>query len=517
MKCSKKLISWLFLFSLIISCKNSKNYEVEPNNTFSNANTIEINKEIYGFLDSENDIDNYILNVTEEQILKLELSGIKGVNHAINIYKNENSKPQLLKVIDDNRKSAGEIFSNLYVQTGQYIFTITHGSRDLKKGNTETPYKFLITSRPYMNEEKEPNDNPYSANQIADQAAIIGYFSPGQNILNNDQKYKMRETDCYKFNVIISENVPVLIDIQLTGVKGVDSVLTLFNSGMEEILSVDNAATGEGETIADFGIKDSGDYYIQVSSKNFLFNNDIPYELRLKYKTFERNSELEVNNSFDKANIITDNTMNGKISSLDDRDYFLFIPPLKNKNYKAKCIGADGMDIIMTIFDNNRNKLFEINNIKGGGAEIIPCFLISNSVYFLISASALSTAEPRYTLEIEKLDSNDIFETEPNNTKATANLVNRQVKGFITYKNDIDYYMVKYEERKKVKITVRGVKDGKIKVSTTDPQGFIIKTKEIQSDEEVSLTEIFDKKGYIIVEPIVPNFEYPYTITLEEL
>ncbi|HPS85415.1 MAG TPA: hypothetical protein PLY36_01650 [Spirochaetota bacterium] len=513
----KKSILLIIFLSFTMSCKISKNSETEPNNTFSNANQIEINKEITGYLESENDIDNYYLNIDEEQILKIELSGIKGVNHSINIFKNENSKPQLIKVIDDNRKSSSETFANLYVQSGQYIFTITHGSRDIKKGNIETPYKLLITSRSYLNEEKEPNDNPYSATEIGDKSQTMGYFSPAQNSLNNDPISRMKEIDWYKFNINISDNTPVLIDLKLSGVTGVDSVVSVLNSAMEEIINVDSAGTGEGEIITDFGIKESGIYYIQVSSKNFLFNHDTPYELQLDYKTYNQNSELELNNSFEKANIISNNIITGKINSPGDQDFYQFIPPFKNKYYKAGCSGVEGLDIIMTVYDNNRNKLFEINNSGPGGSETIPYFMIKNSVYFSVSASSLAASESQYTLAIEKFESNEVLEIEPNNSKNTANLINNSITGFITYKNDIDYYLIKYEGRQKVKISVRGVKDGKIKISTTDQLGFIIKSKEIESDEEISFNEIFDKKGYIIVEPIVANFEFPYIITIEDL
>ncbi len=517
MKIYRKSILLIIFFSLALSCKISKNSETEPNNTFADANPLELNKEVTGFIESENDIDNFYLNIDEEQILKIELSGIKGVNHSINIYKNEDSKPQLIKVIDDNRKSSSETFANLFVHPGQYILTITHGSRDLKKGNSETSYQMKITSRSYINEEKEPNDTPFTATEIADKSIISGFFSPSQNSLNNDQKNKMQELDLYKFNINVTDSIPVLIDLNLTGVNGIDSIVSILNSSLEEIITLDGAGTGEGETVSDFGIRESGIYYIQVSSKNFLSNNETPYELKLNYKVYDQNSELESNNSFEKANIIQNNIINGKINGLADQDFYEFIPPFKNKYYKAGCSSVEGLDIIMAIYDNNRNKLFEINNAGPGGSEKIPYFMIKNPVYISVSASALPADEAKYTLDIEKFESNEVIEIEPNNTKTAANLINDGITGFINYKNDTDFYQIKVEERKKVKITVRGTKGGRIKVSTTDQLGFIIKTKEVVSDEETSFIEIFDKKGFIIVEPVVPDFEFPYLITIEDL
>ncbi|PKL18342.1 MAG: hypothetical protein CVV49_06465 [Spirochaetae bacterium HGW-Spirochaetae-5] len=513
----KKSISLIVFFIFIISCKISTNTEKEPNNTFANANKISINNEITGYLESENDTDCFIVDVDQEQILKIALSGIKGVNHAVSIYRNENPGPVLIKVIDDNRKSSPETFANLYVEPGQYFFTISHGSRDIKKGNTETPYKLNITSRSYLNEEKEPDDTIFSATEISDKSIIIGYFSPAQNTMNNDPKTKMQELDFFKFNISITDNIPVLINVRLTGVTGVDSVLSLLTGTMEELHIADNAGSSESEMISDFGIKESGTYYIRVSSKNFLVNHEIPYELTLEYKQYDQNSELESNNSFDKSNLILNNIITGRISNSGDSDFFHFVPQFKNRFYKATCSGASGLDIVMTIYDNNHNKLFEINNSGAGEPEKIPYFMVKNPIYISVTALSLSSPESEYTLALEQYDSNEILEVEPNNSKNTANILNNRITGFITYRNDIDYYLLKFTEKQRVKLTVRGVKNGRIKISTTDPLGFIIKSKEINADEEVSFNEIFDKKGFLIVESAVPDFEFPYTITVEEL
>jgi len=515
MKSYKKSILLIIFVIGFTSCNKGKIYEVEPNNTLETANKIELNKEIAGFLDSENDIDNFLLNINETQILKINLSGVKGVNHAIHVYKNETGIFRLIKIIDDNRKSAPETFINLYVSPGSYIFSITHGDRDTKKGNSENPYILKITPRPYSNEEKESNDNPSSANEIIFDSPITGYFSPGLNPLNKDQKSPMVETDWYKFDVSYN-NTPVLIDVSLTGVSGIDSVISILNSSLEVIVTVDNAGTGEGEYVTDFGIKESGTYYIKVFAKNFSFNNDTPYELMINSKTYDSDYELEPNNSFEQANVILNNSIRGKISSISDTDFFKFTPPAKNRYYKIDCELSADFFPTLTVYDNTKNKLFEINNF-GSDQNIIPPFFVKDSIYIYLSTSKMPSDQSNYKLTIEDYYPDDQMEIEPNNSKSTANLITEKISGFINSKNDTDYYLYKCEERKKVKISVKGVKNGKIKFSTTDQMGFIIKTKEVNSGEEVSHIEVFDKKGFIIIESVLPNYEYPYTITIEEI
>jgi len=166
---------------------------------------------------------------------------------------------------------------------------------------------------------------------------------------------------------------------------------------------------------------------------------------------------------------------------------------------KLGCSSNEGLDISLTIYDSNRNKLFDVNNTGSGESEKIPFFMIKNSIYISVSATSLSSSESKYTLDFEQYQSNDTIEIEPNNTKTTANLFNKNITGFITYKNDIDYYHIKYTGRQKVKISVKGVKNGKIRISTTDPLGFIIKSKEIDSDEEITFNEIFDSFNILLV------------------
>ncbi|MCL2154787.1 MAG: hypothetical protein FWH53_03895 [Leptospirales bacterium] len=516
MKNYKKSILLIIFVISFTSCNKTKIYETEPNNTFETANKIEIGKEIIGYLESENDIDNFLLDINETQILKINLSGVKGVNHAIYIYRKENVNFKLIKIIDDNRKSAPETFANLYVSPGQYIFSITHGERDEKKGNTENPYILKITSRPYSGEEREPNDTPHAANEIYFDQPIIGYFSPGRNPLNKDQKNPMIETDWYKFDISVSMITPLLIDVSLYGVLGIDSVISVFNSSLEEIVTVDNAGTGEGEYITDLGLKESGTYYIRVFAKNFSFNNETPYELRITSKPYDSDYELEPNNTFEQANIIMNNSIRGKISSVSDMDCFKFSSPTKNRYYKIDCELSADFSPTLTAYDNNRNKLFEINNF-GSDQDFIPPFFVKDSIYISLSASKMPPNESNYKLSIEEYYPDGQMEMEPNNSKAAANLITGRMSGFINSKNDADYYLYKCEDRKKVQIRVRGVRNGKITFSTTDQMGFIIKTKDVNSDEEVSHIEVFDKKGFIIIESVTPNYEYPYTIIIEEI
>ena len=329
---TKKSIFIILTLLTILSCgKNQYNEEIEPNNTLSTATLIETGKKCTGFLDSENDVDNYLLKINEEQVIKIELSGVKGINHALQVWALVAGNIQLLKTIDDNRKSSPEEMSNLYLSPGDYIITVTHGSRDVKKGNSENRYTLLITSRSFINEEKEPNDKLQTANTITNGSSISGYFSPSRNMLNENSQSPYREEDWFRVDIISGEENPVTVDLISTGVNGVDSQLFLYSSEMKEIASSDNASTGGSESITGFGIKTSGTYYIMIASKTYQFNHFEKYELSFKTNIHDSGNELEPNNSFENSGRISGDHVSGIINHAKDQDYFLY-EENKNKN-----------------------------------------------------------------------------------------------------------------------------------------------------------------------------------------
>ena len=503
------------IFVSLLSCKKSKLFEAEPNNTFSQANRIELNSDIYGYLDSETDIDNFIFESLENQIVRIELSGVKGVNHAMQIWRVENSRVSPLKIIDDNRKSSPEEFANLHTPPGIYIITVMHGNRDEKKGNTENPYMLRITSRQYISEEEEPNDSPAAANPVSDTVQITGFFSPGQNLMNEQGEY--REEDWFKFTIDENSNLPLLADIQLKGVTGVDVVLQLLDSGLNQMAAADNNGPGGDEFIQNIGIKDPGTYYILLYSKNYLFNNNEPYFLNLRLKQHEAGTEIENNDTIDRANIIPGNEIRGRISTSEDVDYFLYKPDIKNSLYRIELSTPPALDTVIEVFDSKMNKIMEVDNSGPGADEVIPNLFINEAVYFKVSSKSGFDSNTEYVLKSSPLHIEGPVEKEPNNNLREANIIDKNISGFISHKDDIDYFLIKSESRRKLKVTIRGVKDGIIKVSTTDPLGYTIRTVEIKSDHVSEMVEMFDKKGFIIVEPVKAAYDNSYNITIEEI
>jgi hypothetical protein len=85
--------------------------------------------------------------------------------------------------------------------------------------------------------------------------------------------------------------------------------------------------------------------------------------------------------------------------------------------------------------------------------------------------------------------------------------------GYISYKGDRDYYVIQKSRRGPVTLFITGVKNGEIRVSVPDPLGYALKSVIIKGDLRVALSEIIEGRGYVVVDSMRDNYEFPYTIS----
>ncbi|HOP62974.1 MAG TPA: hypothetical protein PK906_06360 [Spirochaetota bacterium] len=510
----KKSILFVSALIMAVSCgKIQSNEEIEPNNTVSTATIVETGKEYTGFLDTENDIDNYLLKIPEDQVIRIELSGVKGINHAIQVRGIVDGSLRAIKTVDDNRKSSPEEIANLFLNPGDYIIVVTHGIRDVKKGNSENSYTLRITARSPFNEESEPNDLPEYGNIIGNGESIAGYFSPSRNMLNENSQWPYREEDWFSADIVAGDDAPVTVDLFLKGVGGVDSILSLYSPEMKELAVSDNTSAGGAESITGFGIKSTGRYYILVTSKSFQYNHREPYELSMNLNLHDSGSELEPNNGFDNAGRITGNSVSGRINQPGDQDFF-FYNENPGSNIRIRLQNDPGLDGVVTVFGSGRVKLLEANNSGSGNDEIIPAFSVKDGVFIRVSSVQPSVSEMPYRLIVEQIIIDGKHEKEPNNSIKEANTLKDEISGFTSSKNDRDYFLIKPEARARYRINASAPKNGTVRLSTTDQMGYIIKTKTLSNGETISINELFDKKGYLIIETVTPDFENQYNINI---
>ena len=512
-----KIISYITISLLLLpllACTRSGKKEKEPNNSFATAGDITLDARFTGLMDTPNDRDYYRLVVDKRGVIDVNCSGVRGINLAVKVWKGE-EEPRLLKWIDDNRKSSPERLVNLGVIPGTYYFEILQSDRDTRKSSAESAYELELKGRDAISEESEPNDSKDEADSLHLDEEITGYFSPAYNRMNENTENLHREEDWFVADVALRSDAPALLTVSLSGVTGINSTLLLYDADDTLISTADNGGAGESETITGAGIQKSGSYYIVVASKGYTVNNDEPYTLKVTMLERDAGAEMEKNDDFESANGIVNNAITGKINSRKDRDLFLY-GVARPTVFRIELRPADDMDTICSIYNKDREKIIDINNAGSGKKEVYPNFFSEKDFYIEVtmrSRDSLPTGE--YLLSVTPLEDAEGMEREPNNDAQQANgIKGKTISGYTSFKGDKDYFKLAYNSRVKDRFEAKGGRGGEIRVSVTDPLGYIIKTVDVKGDRKVVFSEMIDKKGYIIVESVTESYDYPYTINL---
>ncbi|OHD65333.1 MAG: hypothetical protein A2176_15475 [Spirochaetes bacterium RBG_13_51_14] len=467
-----------------------------------------------GYMNSANDRDYFVLDAVPGSIYDIQLSGVKGINCSIVIWKGYD-EPKLVKWIDDNRKSSPERFANLSATGGTYYIEILESDRDPKKENRETPYELRVKAREAISEETEPNDSKEEAVPLTPDREVTGFFSPAYNRGNENKDNLHREEDWYMFEANLASDSPALADATLSGVYGVNSVLSLYDDDGDEIEVSDNGGVGEPESISGAGIQKPGRYYLFVASKGYASNNDEPYTLKVSLREHDPGTEMEKNDDFDSANTIVNNVITGAINSRDDQDVYLY-QVSGSTLYRIELRPSETMDAMLAIYRGDKEKIIDINNGGRGKKEAYPNFFTDANFNIVVaSKSSAGTPGEEYVLSVTPFMNTDNQESEPNNELSQSNRIPGTVmKGFTSYKGDKDFFLLSYKSRVKEKFEIKGVKGGQIRVSITDPLGYITKSVDVRGERTVTFSEMIDKKGYCIVESVAENYDNPYTIIL---
>jgi hypothetical protein len=514
-KCRACFMIIIALLMAVSSCSKKGRAEKEPNNTFSTANEVVLDERIIGVMGTPNDRDFYLFECKQESIIDIQLSGVKGINLAFKIWKGRED-PKLVKWVDDNRKSSPERVANLSVVPGTYYIEIFQSDNDAKKSDKENTYELTLKSRDAISEESEPNDSLDSADSIQPDKEITGFFSPAYNRLNNDKENLHREEDWYVMDVILKSDTPLLMDLSITGVSGVNSILYLCDAEGNEIAVSDNGGAGEPESITGAGIKTSGSYYAMVTSKGYTANHEEPYTLKASLRERDSGAEMEPNNDFEAANSIVNNVIVGKIASKEDRDLFFYQTDGGPSIYRIELRPPEDMDAMLTLYSIDREPIIDIGSVGKGRKDVYPDFFTEKGFYIAVAAkSGDKPSSGEYLLSVTPLKNIAGMEREPNNEISQANSINeKSIVGFTSYRGDKDYFLLTCDSRIREKFEVRGVKDGAIRVSITDPLGYITKSVDVKGERKVIFSEMIDKKGYVIIESVSEDYNNPYIINL---
>ena len=510
------IVSMSFAMAAWLACKKDLPFEREPNDSFANANPIMVDSIMRGVLSTRDDVDVYRIEISSPMVLNITLGPVRGVNHSFKIWRGIET-PVLIKHVDDMRKSSPESLSNLFVEAGVYFISVGFGERDIPVAVSEGVYELEIRGRPYSNEEKEPNDNPANATEVFPDSELRGFFSPAYNRLNQQGESPLREEDWYRIDIDLPMKKPVLLDIELSGVERVNSIIELYNPALEKMEFSDAGGTHEGESMREIGITTPGTYYIMVASKNYESNHEREYRLKVNSRNFDAGMEMEPNDDNSRANTIIVGEISGRIFPPGDRDVFMH-PNRGLGLYRMELTPPQTLDLIMEIFNSDGIKLFEADNGGPGFREVLPAVQLKNDFYITVrSRKSSSDPDRAYSLQVRQLTALEDYEVEPNDEKGLATPLKRQsIKGFTSKHKDRDFYLLDYGKRVKILFTLVCPPEAELGISITDPLGYIIRTRDLKGPGSVKFIEMIDQKGFVIIDALKENYDEPYILHVTE-
>ncbi len=499
----------LITLLLLASCSDSSKMEKENNDSFDSANVIKTGRSVEGYLQDEKDKDFFRLSLDRPVTLTFHLSSVKGINHALSVY---NSRKDLLKRVDDSRKSSPEELANLSLDPGDYFLVVDHGDRDRRNSNDENSYTLTVEQCSEIVSEREPNDGPEKAAPLGPEKPVRGFFSPAFNRENRSKENPMREEDWFYLDAEGGPGGPMLLDAKLSGVPGINSLIELYNEKYELLARTDNHPSGSGERLEGFGVPERGRLYIVVASGTYLANVRDTYTISVQLRSHEEGQEIERNDSRGEATLMKGREMRGTLGGATDLDYFR-LESLEEGVYMVRLEGG-AMDLSFAIYDPEGNRLWDIDN-SGDGDEILPNVRLHNGMFILVKGSAMKETA-HYRLTLAPLEKNRALEQEPNDTRSTASRPHKnRMIGFQTTGGDRDYFEISTKSRKDLLCTARGIDNVRMKVSITDHMGYIIKAIEVPGRKETTFQEMIDGKGFLIVEFSGDNYRDPYLIHCE--
>lgn len=435
--------------------------EVEPNESQANAQILKHNAAVKGYIQEPQDQDWYQLVIPPDSILILNalLTGVPDLNLKFELF--DQAGDRLIEV-DKNKENEDEILPNYGLAGGNYYLRVRElwVTNKPRKSNDSAHYVLKINLTPaYESVEFEPNNRGIQATAIIDGVDMEGFISP-----YNDE-------DWYKFN-LPGDSAGYLV-ISLSGVENVDTKILVYDPIEALIQEKNNEIRGMPEKIPNLGIELSKEfYYIVVKGGAWQTNEKTPYRLRIDIIDTDGMVEIEPNDRFVRATtLVEDDTIRGFIETEKDIDWFK-IKNIDSTKYLIwlEAQGVPKVDLVISVYNQEEQELFKVNETGEMEAEIIPNLgiLPDQTCYFKVqNALKRGNSDQFYKIYTRLYRYYNEEESENNNSRemATPLLPNTQISGYLHPAGDVDYYQLDLtNENRQVRLDIK--LQGVLKVNT---------------------------------------------------
>ena len=474
---SVSILCLLFMSSFVAAQSES-----EPNDVFSEANSIGPNSTTGGKISYAGDVDYYQVMVPESGVLTFEVKNVSSA-YALQMRIFDESQTQLLG--QSNTSKGQNLKIDISVCSGQLLYVyLRTGNNDHSEDDT---YQLSSSYLKYSDGDAGECNNTFStATQLSLNQEVTGYIGPWENY---DFPNAAVDKDYYK--VIVTE--PGFISYRLSQVPADLSIrTTIYDDEQKELRSKTNAGMGSIYGL-DVTFCEAGTYYFYLRSANNSYNLEDGYAFNLDFTPFSAVDKSECNNSFGMAHRIQSgeeiSAMIAPWENYDfpnaavDLDYYkisVITPSILRLSYLG--VPSD-LSIVSRIYDDQQQQIVSKTNAGNGSIYTIEQTVCEAGDYYLFvraSNTNYNLEEPyQFTWEVLPLSIKD--PTECNNTYASAAELTLcdTVRALITPSYygvagdaDFDYYQVQLEAETEYSFNIDNKSDNlQLRVTLRDASG----------------------------------------------
>ncbi len=484
-------------YILSTSFTKSDTFETEDNGSKNNADIIDCNIEYTGSLMDKNDNDWYKFTVDKQGYIDISFTHDTLENTSVywvaNIYKSDGTT--LINSLEVKGNIETSSFPSMSLAEGDYYIKITNNGSYL----SSMDYTFSVNFTEDDSWETETNNTKTEANLISTDTLYYG------TILKKD------DIDFYKFTLDEAKVLNIDFEHDTFEDSGVYWNIKICQSdGTTEIYSMSSTGSAAITKSASISL-DAGDYYLKITPRNEYYYNTMKYQFTIN-STLNENWETEVNDTKNTANAIDLNkTYNSNLMSSDDIDWFSFSTEKDgyiSLNFEHDTFESTNTYWVAEIYQSDATTLINSINVKGNSAltKTASIGLPAGNYFVKIKDYSYNWNSMNTQFTINYTES-DLWETEDNNSKSSADTINinETYGGSLMSNDDKDWYKFEVDEDKKLKLIFEnpGIGDKSntywtVYVYESDGSTSVASQKIAGETPEVSFDDDFTKGTYYI-------------------
>lgn len=402
----------IFLFALTVLLALGTNLygqqEIEPNNSFQNANGIGVDT-ITGKLDTSQDVDYFSIEISEPGILSFNIDPPSGIGPELALY----APDRTTRLVRERSINSVDVYiDQLICEPGTYYLRVSR----YNGGPSNQPYRLEVQFD--TRDIYECNNNFASAAPIAIGDTIFAHFFDDEDV------------DYYAIEVPEAGILSFTIDPP----NGIGPELAIYAPDRTTRL-VRERSINSVDVYIDELICDPGTYYLRASRYNGGPSRAF-YELRVQ---FDNRDIYECNNNFDSAApIAPGNTIYGHFFDEEDVDYYAIV--VTEPGVLSFTIDPPGIGVGLILFASDQETRLAEERMINSTDVYIDKLICDPGIYYLRAFRYNgSPSREFYALNVQ-FDTRDVYECNNDFDSAAPIPLGDTIYAHLFDEEDIDYY-----------------------------------------------------------------------------